>query len=639
MGIIPSEDQINVFNFLRYDQGNAVVSAVAGSGKTTTLLEALKYIPDDKTVIFLAFNKSIADELKNRVPKKDNIHVRTVHSYGYTILKREYPDMEINPNKYRELFRNIIKFHQTKDLRNLSKYKFDKRKMKYVNTIYSTMEKEGITNDNLTNFISDVIDLCNHGRLNYININNKLRSLKKLDQVSDIFAVNNEESQSLVAYYLLKLGTHYIGEIDYTDMLYLPNLFDIEPYTYDFVFIDECQDLSICQRLLMDLAKKPKSGRFIAVGDPTQAIYGFAGADNESFRELLKFPNTKQLPLSTSYRCHSQIVDTIKHINPDIKHHPGNENGQVIRDFSHNDVKNGDMILCRMTLPLVSLCIKYLKDGKRAQIMGSDIGLSLIKMIQSTERKTEDFVMDNVFRRLYKEMDKMISKIKENHMLSEEEARNDTHVTIFNEKIQAIEAISGNETDPNKVIDKINDIFSSKIEKGIMLSTIHKSKGLESDRVFILQPELLPSPKATADWEIEQEQNLIYVAHTRAKTLLGFITDFDAFKRHGDSSRRNLEPIKESEFVGHVGQKMLLDLKVVNIREVNGKYGFTNVYDMVDRNGNVFTKFGDISHIYLKSYDSFKVIEGSEVSFYGKITGHSEFRGTKSTKIGKISSH
>ena len=50
----------------------------------------------------------------------------------------------------------------------------------------------------------------------------------------------------------------------------------------NFVFIDECQDLNACQRSLMLKAVKPNGGRFIAVGDPAQAIYGFAGADSDS---------------------------------------------------------------------------------------------------------------------------------------------------------------------------------------------------------------------------------------------------------------------------------------------------------------------------------------------------------------------
>lgn len=53
-----------------------------------------------------------------------------------------------------------------------------------------------------------------------------------------------------------------------------------------------------------------------------------------------------------------------------------------------------------------------------------------------------------------------------------------------------------------------------------MLSTIHKAKGLEAERVFILKPDLMPHPKAKRGWEIDQENNLRYVAITRSKREL-----------------------------------------------------------------------------------------------------------------------
>jgi superfamily I DNA/RNA helicase len=56
-----------------------------------------------------------------------------------------------------------------------------------------------------------------------------------------------------------------------------------------------------------------------------------------------------------------------------------------------------------------------------------------------------------------------------------------------------------------------------------MLSTIHKAKGLENDRIFFLCPELIPSKYATQPWQYEQEANLKYVAITRAKQELIYV--------------------------------------------------------------------------------------------------------------------
>jgi len=60
-------------------------------------------------------------------------------------------------------------------------------------------------------------------------------------------------------------------------------------------------------------------------------------------------------------------------------------------------------------------------------------------------------------------------------------------------------------------------------KQGIAFSTVHKAKGLEADRVFILHPEMMPHPKASKPWEQQQERNIKYVSETRSKEYLGFV--------------------------------------------------------------------------------------------------------------------
>ena len=77
------------------------------------------------------------------------------------------------------------------------------------------------------------------------------------------------------------------------------------------------------------------------------------------------------------------------------------------------------------------------------------------------------------------------------------------------------------------VLDSIDKLFNDKIEGAIKLATIHKSKGLEAKRVLILDRGLIPSRYATQDWQLEQENNLMYVAITRSMDYLGFINSPD----------------------------------------------------------------------------------------------------------------
>jgi DNA helicase-2/ATP-dependent DNA helicase PcrA len=633
----PSKYQKKIFEFITNGSGNAVVSAVAGSGKTTTLLKALEIIPSDKTVLFLAFNKNIADELKTRIPVNNNIKVSTVHGFGFDVLSSNIHDFKlenVDKLKYRILLKHISDFSSGKNKSILQQYKFNNFCMEYVNKIIEIVSSHEDVDGK--KFIKDTLSLCNLGRLDFIDTFIKTNGLHEISKLANIHSINNENGEGEVAWYLINLGLHYIDKVDFTDMVYLPNALELETNKYDFVFIDECQDLNTCQRLLMQKAIKPDSGRFLAVGDPKQAIYAFAGADYESYQKLCNIPNTIELPLSETYRCGSDIISMVKHINPNIKSHKKNGKGEVLQEYSYRDVQDGDMILCRQTFPVVSLCIRYLSEGKRAYIIGSDIGISLITMIEECEKNGEEFNMENVFSRLYHEKGKLIDKIIETHFMTKDEANEDPVVIIYSEKIQVIEALSLGITDPNQVIEKIKTIFSDKKKVGICLSNIHKSKGLEAERVFILQRDLMPSKYAVLPWQVEQEKNLMYVAYTRAKKTLGFISDYDAFMSHKSQSQ-NVKKIQESKHIGGPGMKMWLELEIINIRNINGAYGETLVYEMKDKKNCIFSKFGTIDRRYLVDGNSVGI--GSKVEFYGIIKQHSEFKGVKITQLGKITEY
>ena len=99
----------------------------------------------------------------------------------------------------------------------------------------------------------------------------------------------------------------------------------------------------------------------------------------------------------------------------------------------------------------------------------------------------------------------------------------------YEDKVKAIEVLSEGLQTAKEVIDRIDTIFSDGNKSGICLSTIHKSKGLESDRVFIIcEDKLYFKPCMNVPWMAEQEKNLVYVAYTRAKHYLGFVKDFTA---------------------------------------------------------------------------------------------------------------
>lgn len=490
MSHTPSIHQTAVYNFIETGEGNAVIDAVAGSGKSTTLVNGLKRIPAHQSVLFLAFNKSIVEELKIKIGKTPNVKISTIHGLGASICNASLWDVEVNADKYRTFINNVANM-------GLPDYGL------------------GLDNSDMKQYKQNILQLIDLCRLNLIN--DKDRAAELADK-HGIVLMSNEIKYAFKA---IKWGLQNEEQIDFTDMIFFPYVKKMRVPQYDWVFVDECQDLNTAQRQLF-LKSIKDTGRFIAVGDPQQAIYGFAGADIESFRILQNLPNTTKLPLSVCYRCDENIINLAKTIVPHISARDNAPEGIINRGALLSDVEDGDMILCRLVSPLVDICMMYIKNGIKAYIKGGDIGKNLINMIQNTNR---DY-MEDVLIKLEKDLAKIALKYAKETKCSIAEARESTAYTAYGDKVKAIELLAGDTTRANSVVSRILSIFSDKAQ-GICLSSIHKSKGLESDRVFILCPELLYFPRAmNKEWTAEQESNLVYVAYTRAKHYLGFITDY-----------------------------------------------------------------------------------------------------------------
>ena len=109
MAFLPSKYQRTVYTYIRIGKGNAVIDAVAGSGKSTTIVEALKQIPKGKRVLFLAFNKAIVEELKIKIGNMPNVDIKTLHSLGASLCMRNL-DCQIQDDKYRVWVNNGVNY-------------------------------------------------------------------------------------------------------------------------------------------------------------------------------------------------------------------------------------------------------------------------------------------------------------------------------------------------------------------------------------------------------------------------------------------------------------------------------------------------------------------------------------------------
>ena len=101
-----SDYQKAIFKDIAKGSGHTVVIARAGSGKTSTIIEGFKYIPKAKKTLMVAFNKNIADELKQRSPSY--VEVFTLHSLGFRAIKQTFGNVALDNDKAKKIVQSII---------------------------------------------------------------------------------------------------------------------------------------------------------------------------------------------------------------------------------------------------------------------------------------------------------------------------------------------------------------------------------------------------------------------------------------------------------------------------------------------------------------------------------------------------
>lgn len=489
-----------IFSAIKNEKSNIAINAVAGSGKTTTIVEACKLLNlPEREIKFLAFNKAIAKELSDKLAGV--AEVSTSHSFGYSVLRKVYN----NPR--------------------MRKYvKLDERKWsRYIKTNLlqlSSLITPDTPANRITGFVANCCKLLDLARYNLVQSG----EVAKLNAIVDEHNINLLFDEVNVVNILLaeayKMPANLL--IDYTDMIVLPLAHKDKIPEYKFVFVDECQDLNAAQRELMLCAAR--SGRFIAVGDRNQAINGFAGADCESFDKIAALPNTIELPLSVNYRCGSNMIRLAQEIVPQIAAHDGAIEGEISRvnKLTKELFRANDMVLCRTSAPIVGLAMNLIASGITAVVKGKDIAKALTQLVDNANTESIESVLDY----LDGEKTKLLKVIMKERKCDEQTARETMRYTNLADRCQCIKNICQysirDTTELKGYIDRLFD--EENVRNAVVCSTVHKSKGLEADRVIIALPHKLPLVwRDQKSWQFEQELNLKYVALTRAKNELVFL--------------------------------------------------------------------------------------------------------------------
>lgn len=456
------------------------------SGKTTTIVELCKRTPVYKKCFFSAFNKSIAEELSSRLPER--IDVSTFHSKGLkTLLKNFRFKLKVNENKCFKIGKQISTLDDVPEKQQL-RYLFD------LQTIWNSI-RLGL----LVDYEQDIPNICVEKDIDF-----------KPRMIEDI---RNIEEEWLKRAKFINNGRDF--EVDFTDMLYLPYiLLKSEDFSkYDVVVVDECQDLCTLQKELIFNYIKPLGGRLICVGDSKQCIYSFIGSSVSNFKQLQNLDNTVTLPLDVTYRCARSVVEEAKKVFSQGIEAAENAIEGVVRKGNLEEARTGDFVLCRNNLPLIDAFIVLLQKGIKASIKDKDFGKSLLNILEKINRIEDLDIL----------MNEKLEELKERG-LSKAAAMNNASYLSLEEKCSILERLSSIWTSVEVMKSKIEKIYTEDEKDGVILSTIHKSKGLESDRVFFLNPNLIPSPKVTCEEALYSEYCLKFVAITRAKKELIYCT-------------------------------------------------------------------------------------------------------------------
>ena len=528
-----SSYQEKIIDWVKTGKGHGCCNAVAGSGKSTTLRFAAIALQESgikpSQIKICVFGKPNSLDLIAKFGSKWKESISTLHSAGWTLVKKHLSihnsyDVEVSKNKYKKI---------AEELGLIGK-----------RGSYGSLQLKDAIEKN-----EDFIQL-----IDLIRLTNSEPIAETIEEICEHFEMADIYEFSIVADALaecLKIGENLARKkigFDFTDQIWLPVKWQLHKQRwfkpYQFVLVDECQDLNAIQlELAIALAGQ---GRMLFVGDPNQAIMGFAGADCNSYQNILDRTEAIELPLSICYRCPKSHVELVRKNFPEIPMMatPTAIDGKI-EAITEADLwsdkpcrlTSGDMVICRKTAPLVKLCIRLISKGIAATVKGRAIG-ELIKLDLQEIAKMPGF--------LYSQFNDAVSAYRTAKQERYEGLENEEQLCeALKDKLEALTEIYKSQPQATCIAhleSYIDSLFSDE-NSPITLSTCHRAKGLESDRIFIINPNDLPMVwRNQEDWQLEQENNLLYVALTRSKSELYVVGNANWLQAEAE-----LEPEPEPE--------------------------------------------------------------------------------------------
>ena len=435
----------------KFKTGNSLaVRAVAGSGKTTTLVMAFQFAPQDSLCV--AFNKKNSEDLAAKMPA--HVVSKTMNALGHAAWKKHTGKfLKLDASKLYTLLKSAPFYKEIKDDAN------------------------------------DVVRMVRLAKSFGISSGWNLPATDAESWIDLSEDYDIESASNLLPYsqWLLQENckTAFQGLIDFDDQIYMSVMYGSPFQRYSCVAVDEAQDLSTLQHRMIEKSLK-KDGQLVIVGDPNQAIYAWRGASSNSFHELTEKFKLDALGLTYSFRCPRSVVGEAKKYVPDIEA-ASSEEGSVTLSSAFIEPAPGIAVISRTNAPLIKLAFTSIRNRLAVNYSGKDF----LTGIKALDKKYPTLQALESWRDA--ELAKKSSEAKTIRILDRFEA-----LAVLHE--------SGN------VKESIKKLTETPVEQSLILSTIHKAKGMEWDNVVYLD--------YNKQWKGEQEDNVKYVGVTRAKRTL-----------------------------------------------------------------------------------------------------------------------
>lgn len=483
-----SREQNEIFGWFgepREDQQNLVIVARAGTGKTTTIIEGVNRAPEE-FVLVTSFGRKIMEELDRRL-KRPGAEAKTLHSLGLTMVRRHWPRMPVAKG-----------FDRTEQITDWGVRAWEKeigekipfgirRLIGQIHTKAREVIPFALNHDRMVELMLRFDLVPDEAFRRY--------PMEKVAELATLAAVAAAKTPP----------TKEVG-IDFADMIFLPLRHNLTARDYQLGVCDEAQDMNMAQ---LELFERSIDGRICVVGDDRQAIYGFRGADCKSLSRLQEKLAAKELPLKTTYRCGHQIVGYAKTLVPDFVAGQNNPEGEIMRStFTDmlNTAEEGDFILSRLNAPLVAITYALLRRGVRAKMAGKkDVGDAITKIL-SKLKVSDATPIETTLELLHAWERRQCGKYAA--------YQQDDLIERCHDQCGVLYAVAEECETTGEMLEQCERLFTDESGPQVLCSSVHKAKGLEANKVFVLMGTLYPRG------ETPEEVNIHYVAATRAKETL-----------------------------------------------------------------------------------------------------------------------